>query len=73
MLCSDLSGVMVTPLTSVPLVFIDTAGCGMNELETPDEESKGNEGGLSVRVLHVQYTITIQQTTTIIIMFLGDH
>ena len=48
MLCSDLPGVMVTPLTRVPLVFIDTAGCGMRELETPDKESKGNEGGFSV-------------------------
>ena len=46
MMClySDLPGVMVTPLTSVPLVFIDTAGCDMCELDTPDEESKGNEG-----------------------------
>ena len=30
--------------TSVPLLFIDTAGCDLWELETPDEESKGNEG-----------------------------
>lgn len=30
--------------TSIPLVFIDTAGCDLRELETPDEESKGNEG-----------------------------
>lgn len=30
--------------TSVALVFIDTAGCGIHELETDDVESKGNEG-----------------------------
>lgn len=41
---SDLPGVMVTPLTSIPLIFVDTAGCNMNELDTTDEESKGNEG-----------------------------
>ena len=32
--------------TSVPLVFIDTAGCDLHELDTTDEESKGNEGAL---------------------------
>ena len=42
--CSDLPGVAGTRETSVPLVFIDTAGCDLNELDTPDEESKGNEG-----------------------------
>ena len=41
---SDLPGVMMTPLTSIPLIFVDTAGCNMNELDTTDEESKGNEG-----------------------------
>ena len=30
--------------TGVALVFIDTAGCGLHELETEDSESKGNEG-----------------------------
>lgn len=44
LLFSDLPGVMVTPLTNVPLIFIDTAGCNMTELDTPEEESKGNEG-----------------------------
>ena len=33
-----------TKETSVPLLLIDTAGCGLEELETTDEESKGNEG-----------------------------
>ena len=41
---SDLPGVEVTSLTRVPLVFLDTAGCDMTELDTPSEESKGNEG-----------------------------
>lgn len=40
---SDLAGVELTPLTSIPLIFIDTAGCDMAELDTTDEESKGNE------------------------------
>lgn len=33
--------------TSVPLVFIDTAGCGLHELETEDGDSKGNEGTMT--------------------------
>ena len=42
--------------TSVPLLFIDTAGCDLWELETPDEESKGNEGiYIRVRVSCVWY------------------
>jgi len=40
----DMVDVRETRETSVPLVFIDTAGCDLRELETPDEESKGNEG-----------------------------
>ncbi len=39
-----MTGVSSTCDTDIPLVFIDTAGLGVNELDTPDEESKGNEG-----------------------------
>ena len=42
--CSDLLGVSSTADTEAPLVFIDTAGLGIDELDTADEESKGNEG-----------------------------
>ena len=31
-------------MTSIPLLFLDTAGLDIAELVTPDEESKGNEG-----------------------------
>lgn len=41
---SDLPGVSETRSTCLPLLFIDTAGCGLEELLTSDEESKGNEG-----------------------------
>ena len=40
----DLPGVKETAETSQVLLFIDTAGCDVAELETTDEESKGNEG-----------------------------
>ena len=43
-MCSDLDGVSSTCDTDVPLLFIDTAGLDIRELDTPDEESKGNEG-----------------------------
>ena len=41
---SDLPGVTPTKESSIPLLFIDTAGCDLTELDTPSEESKGNEG-----------------------------
>ncbi len=44
LLHSDLPGVTQDDLTDTPLLFIDTAGHGLSELVTPDEESKGNEG-----------------------------
>ena len=37
-------------VTEAPLLFIDTAGLDMLELDTPDEESKGNEGMLCTYV-----------------------
>lgn len=39
-----------TEETSVPLLLIDTAGCGLLELEEEDNQSKGNPGELSVRI-----------------------
>ena len=41
---SNLTGVASTADTESPLVFIDTAGLGLEELDVPDEESRGNEG-----------------------------
>lgn len=42
----DLPGVTCAEETSTPLLLIDTAGCGLNEMEVADEQSKGNQGGL---------------------------
>lgn len=41
---SELPNAIETNITSVPLLFIDTNGCDLCELETEDSESKGNEG-----------------------------
>ncbi|NXA37648.1 SMBP2 protein, partial [Eudromia elegans] len=41
-LLRDLPGVAATEETTVPLLLIDTAGCGLFELEEGDEQSKGN-------------------------------
>lgn len=43
-LCRDLPGVASTEETTTPLLLIDTAGCGLFELELEDEQSKGNPG-----------------------------
>lgn len=42
--CRDLPGVAATEETGVPLLLVDTAGCGLLELEEDDEQSKGNPG-----------------------------
>eukprot|EP00731_Ephydatia_muelleri_P006465 Em0003g713a len=53
-LLKDLPGVKETAETSQVLLFIDTAGCDVVELETTDEESKGNEGEADLVLHHVK-------------------
>uniref|UniRef100_A0A7M4ESU9 Immunoglobulin mu DNA binding protein 2 n=1 Tax=Crocodylus porosus TaxID=8502 RepID=A0A7M4ESU9_CROPO len=50
----DLPGVASTEETRMPLLLIDTAGCGLFELEVEDEQSKGNQGEMRLVGLHVQ-------------------
>lgn len=42
----DLASVLDNEDTQTPLLLIDTAGCDLDELDLPDELSKGNEGQL---------------------------
>ncbi|XP_053123961.1 DNA-binding protein SMUBP-2 [Hemicordylus capensis] len=53
-LLKDLPGVASTEETSIPLLLIDTAGCGLLELEVEDEQSKGNPGEARLVGLHIQ-------------------
>ncbi|NXX48694.1 SMBP2 protein, partial [Tricholaema leucomelas] len=53
-LLRDLPGVTSTEETNIPLLLIDTAGCGLFELEVEDEQSKGNPGEVQLAGLHVQ-------------------
>ncbi|XP_034377122.1 DNA-binding protein SMUBP-2 [Arvicanthis niloticus] len=53
-LLKDLPGVADTEETSVPLLLIDTAGCGLLELEEEDSQSKGNPGEVRLVALHIQ-------------------
>ncbi|NWW31686.1 SMBP2 protein, partial [Panurus biarmicus] len=53
-LLSDIPGVSSTEETSIPLLLIDTAGCGLFELEVEDEQSKGNPGEVQLVGMHVQ-------------------
>ncbi|KAK2525275.1 Ighmbp2 [Columba guinea] len=53
-LLRDLPGVTSTEETAIPLLLIDTAGCGLLELEEEDEQSKGNPGEVQLVALHVQ-------------------
>ncbi|NWX17947.1 SMBP2 protein, partial [Aegotheles bennettii] len=53
-LLKDLPGVTSTEETTIPLLLIDTAGCGLFELEVEDEQSKGNPGEVELAGLHIQ-------------------
>uniref|UniRef100_A0A8D0GXF9 Immunoglobulin mu DNA binding protein 2 n=1 Tax=Sphenodon punctatus TaxID=8508 RepID=A0A8D0GXF9_SPHPU len=53
-LLKDLPGVASTDETRIPLLLIDTAGCGLLELEVEEEQSKGNEGEVRLVGSHVQ-------------------
>ncbi|XP_007943110.1 DNA-binding protein SMUBP-2 [Orycteropus afer afer] len=50
----DLPGVAATEETGAPLVLIDTAGCGLCELDGEEEQSRGNPGEVRLVSLHVQ-------------------
>ncbi|KAM3609523.1 uncharacterized protein V6R79_016305 [Siganus canaliculatus] len=50
----DLPGVASVEETSVPLLLIDTAGCGLSEMELADEQSKGNQGEVDIVELHIK-------------------
>eukprot|EP00111_Clytia_hemisphaerica_P020158 TCONS_00059404-protein len=52
LLC-DLEGVTKTENTSNPLVFVDTAGCNMYELEDQEEDSKGNTWEVDIVYEHI--------------------
>ncbi|XP_075529454.1 DNA-binding protein SMUBP-2-like isoform X4 [Dermacentor variabilis] len=57
-LLRDLPGVEDNDDTALPLLLIDTAGCGMIELDTPDDESKGNEGEADLVSIHVERLVS---------------
>ncbi|XP_017504092.3 DNA-binding protein SMUBP-2 isoform X3 [Manis javanica] len=53
-LLRDLPGVAATGETGLPLLLVDTAGCGLFELEEEDDQSKGNPGEVRLVSLHVR-------------------
>lgn len=57
-LLKDLTDVISNEETSTPLLLIDTAGCGLGEMEVADEQSKGNEGEVDIVELHVKALTT---------------
>nr|XP_046251384.1 DNA-binding protein SMUBP-2 isoform X2 [Scatophagus argus] len=50
----DLPGVTCVEETCTPLLLIDTAGCGLTEMEVTDEQSKGNQGEVDIVELHIK-------------------
>lgn len=57
-LLRDLPGVKDAEVTTVALLLIDTTGCDLYEIETSEEESKGNEGEAEVVALHVEALVS---------------
>uniref|UniRef100_A0A8C7MYL3 DNA-binding protein SMUBP-2 n=1 Tax=Oncorhynchus kisutch TaxID=8019 RepID=A0A8C7MYL3_ONCKI len=53
-LLKDLPGVASVEETSTPLLLIDTAGCGLSEMEVTDDQSKGNQGEVDIVELHIK-------------------
>ncbi|TRY66412.1 hypothetical protein DNTS_003371 [Danionella cerebrum] len=53
-LLRDLSGVSDVEETRIPLLLVDTAGCGLTEMEDTDEQSKGNQGEVDIVALHIK-------------------
>ncbi|XP_037538873.1 DNA-binding protein SMUBP-2 [Nematolebias whitei] len=53
-LLKDLPGVTCVEETSTPLLLIDTAGCGLTEMEVTEEQSKGNRGEVDIVELHIK-------------------
>ncbi|KAK1335647.1 hypothetical protein QTO34_003440 [Cnephaeus nilssonii] len=53
-LLRDLPGVAATEETGLPLLLVDTAGCGLSELEGEEDQSKGNPGEVRLVSSHVQ-------------------
>uniref|UniRef100_A0A8D0CPT9 DNA-binding protein SMUBP-2 n=1 Tax=Sander lucioperca TaxID=283035 RepID=A0A8D0CPT9_SANLU len=53
-LLKDLPEVACVEETSTPLLLIDTAGCGLSEMEVTDEQSKGNQGEVDIVELHIK-------------------
>uniref|UniRef100_A0A8C6L566 DNA-binding protein SMUBP-2 n=1 Tax=Nothobranchius furzeri TaxID=105023 RepID=A0A8C6L566_NOTFU len=53
-LLKDLPGVACVDETCTPLLLIDTAGCGLAEMEVADEQSKGNQGEVDIVELHIK-------------------
>ncbi|XP_064476422.1 DNA-binding protein SMUBP-2-like isoform X3 [Ornithodoros turicata] len=57
-LLRDVPGVVDNKATSTPLLLIDTAGCGMYELDTVHKDSKSNEGEADLVCIHVENLIS---------------
>jgi ATP-dependent RNA/DNA helicase IGHMBP2 len=53
-LLRDLPGVTLSPETEAPLVFIDTAGCDLEEVVDAEGDSKANDGEADIAVAHVE-------------------
>uniref|UniRef100_A0A8C5D0E7 DNA-binding protein SMUBP-2 n=1 Tax=Gouania willdenowi TaxID=441366 RepID=A0A8C5D0E7_GOUWI len=53
-LLKDLGGVATVEETCEPLLLIDTAGCGLSEMEAAEEQSKGNQGEVDIVELHIK-------------------
>ncbi|KAL4229741.1 DNA-binding protein SMUBP-2 [Mactra antiquata] len=57
LLC-ELPDVNNEEISLTPLVYIDTSGCDLRELDLPEEISKGNEGEADLVYIHIEKLIS---------------
>lgn len=57
LLC-DLEGVENIPETNEPVIFVDTAGCSMYELQSDEKQSKGNNWEVDIVSHHVDTLVS---------------
>ncbi|XP_064423383.1 DNA-binding protein SMUBP-2 [Latimeria chalumnae] len=52
-LLKDMPSIASTDETELPLLLVDTSGCGLFELDVEDEQSKGNQGEVQIVARHI--------------------
>lgn len=56
----DLKGVKNVEETSTPFIFVDTVGCGLDEEQEEDNESRSNKGEAKIVEIFVKKLLKVK-------------